>query len=242
MSGPTLSARSMSSLILPWRSVRATGAPSASPPSSHDLLVEKLARGDAVDLRTQRRDPVFIFMLDTRLPGNRCAQKVVAQDQIGRRAEISHCQCRGHRNAQSRHPRLDRQMPNLVARCQDEHWCFATFGKDAFSGFTAHEATPKPKNHTFFMEELHTVKVNKSFRPLTGGLKACRKALLCRACGGECAVEGGCQPGLCAGYIIEGRLQRSAEVQPDEGLECGRRILLFSRAQRKRNHLAPIAT
>ena len=51
----------------------------------HQLLVEQLAAGDAVDLRAQCRDAVLIGLLHARLPGGGGADQIVAQHQIGGR-------------------------------------------------------------------------------------------------------------------------------------------------------------
>ncbi len=53
------------------------------------LLVEKLTRGDAVDLRAKRGDAVFIIMLHAGLARHGGADQVVAQHEIGRGKEIT---------------------------------------------------------------------------------------------------------------------------------------------------------
>ncbi len=49
----------------------------------HQLLVEQLAAGDAIDLRAQCRDAVLVGLLHARLARRRGADQIVAQDQIG---------------------------------------------------------------------------------------------------------------------------------------------------------------
>src|SRR5690606_19779639 len=55
----------------------------------HELLVEQLAAGDAVDLRAQGGNPIFIGLLHPRLPRNRGADQVVAQDEVGGGEQVS---------------------------------------------------------------------------------------------------------------------------------------------------------
>ena len=91
----------------------------------HQLLVEQLAAGDAVDLRPQRRDAVFIGLLDARLARRAGADQIVAQNEIGGGEQIADGDRQQRRAAKCGKPRPDGEMPDIVAmRDDDGVWLF----------------------------------------------------------------------------------------------------------------------
>ena len=86
----------------------------------HNLLVKKLAAGDAVNLRAKSRDAVFVIVLHARLTGHGGTDQVVAQHQVGRREQVTDCHsghCRTHERS---HPRANREVPDLVTPGDDD--------------------------------------------------------------------------------------------------------------------------
>ena len=86
----------------------------------HQLLVEQLAAGDAVDLGAQRGNAVLVGLLHARLAGRRGAEQVVAQHQVAGRQEVADGHRRERRAGQGGDPRADREMPDLVAARDDD--------------------------------------------------------------------------------------------------------------------------
>ena len=86
----------------------------------HQLLIEKLAAGDAIDLCAQRRDAVLVGLLDARLARRRGADQVVAQDEIGGGKQITDGNRQKRRATKCNQPRPDREMPDRVAMRDDD--------------------------------------------------------------------------------------------------------------------------
>ena len=107
-----------------------------------DLLVEKLATGDAVDLGAQGGDPVFIFMLHARLAGHGATDQIVAQDEIGGRREIADGEkTEDEADGERRHPGLEGHVANLVAACQNDDVLLRAFAENP--AFRRHQLTPE---------------------------------------------------------------------------------------------------
>ena len=109
----------------------------------HHLLIQQLARGDAVHLGAQRRDAVFIFVLHARLPRHRRADQVVAQDEIGSGKQVTDGHGAGDTDTQRRHPRPDRHMPDLVAAGENQDMRLGTFSEYAVFRPVGHGSSPR---------------------------------------------------------------------------------------------------
>ena len=86
----------------------------------HQLLVEHLATGDAVDLCAQCRYPVFISLLQARLACRSSADQIVPQHQIGRGEKVAdgdRCQGRAEERCK---PWADGEVTDLVAARNDD--------------------------------------------------------------------------------------------------------------------------
>lgn len=108
----------------------------------HHLLVEELPAGDAIDLRPQRRDSIFVFVLHTCLAGDRPADEIVAQDQIGCGGEIADAADAGKGYGHCRHPRANRHVANLVATRQYQNVIFLTFSEGTICRTSRHPFSP----------------------------------------------------------------------------------------------------
>ena len=63
----------------------------------HALLVKQLPAGDAVHLRPERRDTVFVGVPHARLAGDGGADEIITEDQIGGCCEAAQRDCRRRR-------------------------------------------------------------------------------------------------------------------------------------------------
>ena len=86
----------------------------------HQLLVEQLAAGDAVDLRTQRRDAVLIGLLDARLASRARPDQVVAQDEVGGGEKVADGNREECGAGNCGDPRPNGEMPDVVAAGDDD--------------------------------------------------------------------------------------------------------------------------
>jgi hypothetical protein len=93
------------------------------------LLIEQLAAGDPVDLCAQRRDAVLIGLLKPCLAGDRGADQVVAQDQIGSGEQIADGKGGDDRAGKRGHPRPDGEVAYLVASGDDDRMRFGPFAE-----------------------------------------------------------------------------------------------------------------
>ena len=86
----------------------------------HQLLVEQLAAGDAVDLGAQRRDAILVGLLHARLARRAGADQVVAQDEVGGGEQVADGDREQRRAGEGGEPRPDGEMPDLVAARDDD--------------------------------------------------------------------------------------------------------------------------
>ena len=96
----------------------------------HQLLVEHLPAGDAVDLRTQRRDAVFVSLLQTRLPRCRRVDQIVSQHEVGGRQQVADGHCRECRTGEGDQPRMDLEMTDVIAARDDDRVRFLAPAED----------------------------------------------------------------------------------------------------------------
>ncbi len=97
----------------------------------HQLLVEHLPAGDAVDLRAQRRDAVLIGLLQACLPRRRGVDQIVPEHQIGGREQGSRCAIAAKAEpASRRQPRPDLEMTDIVAARDDDRVRFSAPAED----------------------------------------------------------------------------------------------------------------
>ncbi len=108
----------------------------------NDLLVEKLAAGDAVDLGAKSRNPVLVVVLHACLPCHGGADEIVAQNQIGGGEKVTDREDAEERQCQRRHPRADRHMPDPVATGEDQNVFWGTFPEDAVLRKNSHQMPP----------------------------------------------------------------------------------------------------
>ncbi len=86
----------------------------------HQLLVEHLAAGDAVDLRAQRRDAVLIGLLQARLARRGRVDQVVPEHEVGGREQIADGHCGERRAGDGGQPGTDLEMTDIVAARDDD--------------------------------------------------------------------------------------------------------------------------
>ena len=110
----------------------------------HDLLVEELAAGDAIDLRAQRGDAVLVVMLHAGLACHGGADQVVAQDEIGGGGKVADGEHAGKAEADGGHPGADGHVTDLVAACQDHDMPLRALSEDAVFRTLRHPFTPRP--------------------------------------------------------------------------------------------------
>ena len=86
----------------------------------HQLLVEQLAAGDAVDLGAQRRNAVLVGLLDARLASRARADQVVAQDEVGGGKKVADGNREQRRAGERGDPRPNGEVPDVVAARNDD--------------------------------------------------------------------------------------------------------------------------
>jgi len=126
----------------------------------HQLLVEQLAAGDAVDLTAQRRNTVFVGLLHARLPRRGRADEVVAQHQIGGCEKVAHRNGGERRAGQACNPWTQGEVPDFIASGDDDGVRLLALAEyRGLSGwFHGNEAFIYPTD----VVRLHIVKVNKA--------------------------------------------------------------------------------
>ena len=96
----------------------------------HQLLVEQLAAGDAVDLGAQRRNAILIGLLHACLPRRGGADEIVAQHEVGRRQQIAYGNRRQRRAYERGKPGAYGEMPYLIAPGDDDRVGFSASAED----------------------------------------------------------------------------------------------------------------
>ena len=96
----------------------------------HQLLVEHLPAGDAVDLRAQRRNAVLICLLQARLPRRCSVDQVVSEHEVGRRQKIADGYCGEGRADGGDQPRTDLEMTDIIAPRNDDRVRFLAPAED----------------------------------------------------------------------------------------------------------------
>ena len=96
----------------------------------HQLLVEHLPAGDAVDLRAQRRDAVLVSLLKARLPRSGRVDQVVPEHEVGSRKQVADGHRRERRTANGDQPRMDLEMTDVVAARDDDRVRFLAPAED----------------------------------------------------------------------------------------------------------------
>lgn len=86
----------------------------------HALLVKQLPAGDAVHLRPERRDTVFVGVPHARLAGDGGADEIITEDQIGGCCQAAQRDCRRDATGKGRHPRADREVPDRLSARDDD--------------------------------------------------------------------------------------------------------------------------
>src|SRR5262249_41008367 len=96
----------------------------------HELLVEELTAGDAVDLRPQRRDAILIGLLHASLARQVRTDQVIAQHEVGCREQVADGDRKERRSCERGQPGPDREMPYLIAAGDDDRMGFFTPAED----------------------------------------------------------------------------------------------------------------
>ncbi len=89
-------------------------------------------------MRTQRSDAVLVVMLHAGLTGDRCADQVVADDEVGCCAEVSDRQQGGKADGQGDHPGADRHVTDILAACENQDMIACPFSKNLVFGSVGH--------------------------------------------------------------------------------------------------------
>ena len=166
----------------------------------HQLLVEHLAAGDAVDLRAQRRDAVLIGLLQARLPRGRGVDQVVPEHEIGGREQVADGDRRERRAGERGKPRSDLEMADVVAARDDDRVRFLALCRRPLtdSSFTERASIPLELRHG----RLHIVRVNKALSKSVGdfgcGRREQNEALAPRSVGTRAVTRARVRTGLCA--------------------------------------------
>ncbi len=110
-----------------------------------ELLVENLPARDAVDLRAQGRDAVFIGLLHAGLPRGRGAEQIVAQHQIRSGKQIADRHRSHHRAHEGGEPRPYDEVPDFVAAGDDDGVRFSTSAEDRSLPILFHGHVPNSR-------------------------------------------------------------------------------------------------
>ena len=95
-----------------------------------------------IDLGTQCRDPVFVFVLHPGLTGHRAADQIVAKDQVGGGAEVADRHDPGKAKGKRGHPGSDRHVADLVAARQDDDMLLPPLPEDLICCLARHRRLP----------------------------------------------------------------------------------------------------
>ena len=96
----------------------------------HQLLVQHLSVGDAVDLGAQCRDAVFVGLLQTRLAGRSSADEVVPEDKVGCGEQVAYRDGGEGGAEKGRQPGSDREVTDLIAARNDDRVGLSAFSED----------------------------------------------------------------------------------------------------------------
>src|SRR5690606_12276435 len=86
----------------------------------HELLLQKLSARDAVELCSQRGDPLFIGPLQACLADERRADDILMQRQVGRSRQRDEKESSGRRAGQGEHPRPHLEIADVLAPGDDD--------------------------------------------------------------------------------------------------------------------------